>query len=65
MLLGSIGEAVHHQINCLRCGGSHGGQDSESFGFVEKEVCGPSTTMLSRGYLKVFELLADVQASHE
>jgi hypothetical protein len=49
MLLGSIGEAVHHQIDCLRCCGSHGGQDSESFGFVEQEVCGPSTTMLSRG----------------
>lgn len=38
MLLGSVGEAVHHQINCLRCCSSHGGRQSCLFGFVEREV---------------------------
>jgi hypothetical protein len=37
VLLGSNGEADHHQIDCLRCCGSHDAR-TRLFGFVEREA---------------------------
>jgi hypothetical protein len=40
MFLGSFGEAVRHQIDCLRCCSSHGNTGSERLGLlVERQRC--------------------------
>ena len=62
VLLGSNGEADHHQIDCLKCCDSHGDSSPDRLGLLAKfgvvQVFARTRRCVKR-YLKVFELLAD------
>ena len=65
VLFGSNGEADHHQIDCLRCCGSHGDRKLGRLDLLKGRQQGRCSKHTCSRYLKVFELLADVQADHE
>jgi hypothetical protein len=63
VLLGSNGEADHHQIDCLRCCGSHGDRGLDRLDLLRGNRGGDLSStrkQVCQRDLKVFELLADV-----